>query len=72
MKKSLLMAVTVLGLVGLTSCGLKEGEEKRVGYDSAACRSKCERLGQNILITASREQGQCICTTETLREDHTR
>lgn len=70
MKKSLWVVFGVLGVIGLTSCGTKDSDGKREGFDSAACRAKCERFGQNVLVTASKEQGQCICTSETLRQDH--
>jgi hypothetical protein len=62
MKKAVLAAVLALTALGLSSC-VTQGS-KRTGYDSEACRSKCQRLGQHVSVTASAEAGRCICTND--------
>ena len=62
MKKSFL--VVALGLVALTSACVTGGNSKRAGYDSDACRMKCQRLGQHVAVNASSDAGKCICMND--------
>lgn len=66
MKKLLLATVLVVTGLGLSSC-VTQGS-KREGYDSEACRSKCQRLGQTVFVTASAEAGRCICRNDSSNE----
>lgn len=62
MKKSLLLALS--GLFLLSACSGGGAMKKRHGYDSEACRMKCQRLGQHVAVTASGNSGKCICTED--------
>lgn len=62
MKKVLLATALIVTGLGLSSC-VKQGSTK-AGYDSEACRSKCQRLGQTVFVVASAEAGRCICRND--------
>lgn len=62
MKKAVLVAVLALVGLGTSSCVMTGS--KRAGYDSDACRSKCQRLGQHVSVTASADAGRCICIND--------
>ncbi len=74
MKKSFLVGILgvtgVVAALSLSSCISGDESSKRSGYSSAACREKCERLGQTVAVAASADAGKCVCLAESRRGDN--
>lgn len=69
MKKSALFAALLMvgGVFALSACNSKP-TTKRHGFDSAACRAKCQRVGKHVAVTESGDSGKCVCQNDSTSE----